>query len=32
VLAFREHAGERVGWLETVAARPRWRRHGLGEA
>ena len=32
MLAFPEHAGDRVGWLETLAVRPRWRRHGLGEA
>lgn len=32
MLAFPEHAGDQVGWLETLAVRPRWRRHGLGEA
>ena len=32
MLAFSEHAGDRVGWLETLAVRPRWRRRGLGEA
>jgi mycothiol synthase len=32
MLTFPEHAGERTGWLEVLAVRPRWRRCGLGEA